>query len=329
MMRPQSYFFKTRPFQRPGSSIFSKGIRRCAHELLLIFSYLDFCVAKFFYPANDQHESQRRFQGKKILIYSVFINNEKDFLRLKNEILDLQTDFDLVLLVNTGEISILGITKNVEKFAVFDRKNTQRDFGSYKFALKKINFDGCRQICLINDSVFWQRNAVSEFLKKAESNKARVIGMSKSTQRGIHLQSYCILFKDPKIDDFRAILELPPVLLKRSIVHFGELRLSRELRKHHSSFDGIWDAEGLLESFQPLTEIERNYRDYLDKYIGVRIPLNPSIHLAIPLYRKAGIIKKVALRENPAKFSTSITSILNGHLQEILVDMPVEDLEKD
>jgi len=328
-MTPTKISSTEQVFQTPGQSYFSVAIRRYAHHFFSTLSYLDFYVAKFFSSAPDYSKINKNFQGQSILIYSVYINDSNEFLRLKNEILNLQTEFDLMVIVNTGVISILEITNEADKILAFDRKNTQRDFGSYKFGLKYLNLEGCRRICLINDSVFWQKDSVLDFLKKAELKDARVIGMTKSSQRGIHLQTYCLVFKEPVMEDFRVILELPPVLFKRSIVFFGELRLTRELMKSQTSFDSIWDADLLLESFQPKNEVERKYHDHLHEYRRVGIPLNPSIHLAVPLYRVAGMIKKVILKENPAKFSNSIITILNDHVQSILLDFPMKDLRKD
>lgn len=328
-MSPVAFFFKDRPFKSPGYRFFSIALRRFANLFFLPLCYVDFFIAKLFRSPPDNLKSEKSIQARNVLIYSVFVNNLSELLRLKIEILSLQTEFDFIMIVNTGATSVLGISKNLEKIAVFDRENTQRDFGSYKFALKHLDFENCVQICLINDSVFWQKHSLTEFIKEAEQNEARIVGMTKSNQRGVHLQSYCILFKEPSIEDFRAILQLPPVMFKRSIVYFGEFRLSKELKKRQVLFDAIWDAEALLESFQPLSEIETDYREYLTKYSGQGISLNPSIHLAIPLYRKAGIIKKVILRENPAKFSSPIRGILSMAVQSILLDLPVKNLERD
>ncbi len=328
-MSQTAFVLEDRPFKSPGYRFFSITLRHIAHLLFLPLCYADFYVAKLFRSPPGNPNIEKSIQARNVLIYSVFINNSMELLRLKIEILSLQTEFDFMMIVNTGATSILGISENLEKIAVFDRKNTQRDFGSYKFALKHLDFEDCRQICLVNDSVFWKKHSLAEFLKEAERDKARVIGMTKSNQRGVHLQSYCILFKEPSIEDFRAILELPPVKFKRTIVYFGEFLLSRELKKRQVSFDAIWDAETLLESFQPLSEIETDYREYLNKYSGLGISLNPSIHMAIPLFRKAGIIKKVILRENPAKFSSPICGILSRGVESILLDLPAENLERD
>lgn len=321
-MSPAEFVMEDRPFESPGFRFFSIASRHFAYLVFLTLCYVDFYTAKLFRSRQGNPEIEKRFQARNVLVYSVFINDSVELLRLKIEIKRLQNEFDLVMIVNTGATSILEISENLEKIAVFDRRNIQRDFGSYKFALEHLDLEGCRRVCLVNDSVFWQKNSLADFVEKAERKEARVIGMTKSNQRGAHLQSYCLLFKDPRIEDFRAILQLPPVLLKRSIVYFGEYRLSKELKKRQVAFDAIWDAEALRESFQPLSQIETHYLEYLNEYNRLGISLNPSIHLAIPLYRKAGIIKKVILRKNPAKFSSPICGILSRHAQSILLDLP-------
>jgi hypothetical protein len=230
------------------------------------------------------------------------VNNIDDFTELDRHLKDYRALFDLIIIVNTGCISIAELMQPQKRIYAFDRANRQRDFGSYQFAIKKVDVESCKILCLINDSVLWDIGALKKFVQNAQNMKEQVIGMTISNQRKLHLQSFCILFKNPNIKHLRSIIEFPNVFLKRSIVLLGEIKLSQELGKLKVSFEGVWSSEALLEKFHPGNKYENELFWKLAHYLQKGIHVNPSIHLAIPLLKQAGVMKKVILNSNPAKF---------------------------
>ena len=301
------------PFRKPYSNSLARLTIKLIYPFLHFFSYIDYCVARIVSidSAKLAANGGNVIESADVLIFAVFINHIADYSQLLLRLGEFEQIFETVVIVNSGSYLLANKLFWNPRTFVYDRENSQRDFGSYKFALAQIDLQRCKRICLINDSVYWSEGAILKFIQKAELLSAPIVGLTKSFQHVEHLQSYCLLFKKPTEIYLTPILNLPPVRFKRTIVIFGEMKLSKFLNNLCIKFEAIWDTNSLLQEFTPSNDVERSLKRTLLSYRERNIELNPSIHFAIPLFRQTGILKKVILKDNPAQFSPSILQVID------------------
>jgi hypothetical protein len=132
-----------------------------------------------------------------------------------------------------------------------ERFNFGRDFGSYKegflyFYRKNID-KSCERLLLFNDSVFYSKKGLADFLKQMAETDLEAAGATENHEISHHLGSFCLSFQGSILRSaiFRnywvnyKLTDVRPAVIKT-----GEMKLSKVLRKCVSSsekFGAIYD----------------------------------------------------------------------------------------
>ena len=125
-----------------------------------------------------------------------------------------------------------------------ERPNYGRDFGSYRTAFLHIHERGwdreCPRLLMLNDSVFYARRHLAAFLRDMRDHEAEVLGATENYEINYHLGSFAIamsgkILRHPRIRNYWRRYRLTDV--RPSVIHGGEMKLSRALRRAVSSED--------------------------------------------------------------------------------------------
>ena len=116
------------------------------------------------------------------------------------------------------------------------RWNVGIDFGAWRMAMHKLSLPraNTKRILLVNDSVYGPLVPLAPLLARMAPDTADLWGLTDSTERGPHLQSYFLLAHEPVVRSpawrsfWRWVLPLP---CKRWTVGRYEIGLSRRIRQ--------------------------------------------------------------------------------------------------
>lgn len=193
---------------------------------------------------KDQVKFAEPYAGQKIMLMALY---EKGRLR----------DDVIAALAAAKALGIYVIGVNTLKLAspddyrhcmdcYIERFNFGRDFGSYKSGFSYIYSNGlaeqCPRLLMINDSVFFSKKHISQFLQDMFVDDVEVLGATENFEIEHHLGSFCIamdngVLKNTKFKkywkDYRCS-DVRPVVIKT-----GEMELSKVLKKVISSPDNF------------------------------------------------------------------------------------------
>ena len=210
-----------------------------------------------------------------------------------------------IVVVNTGNVN----PALNSKILYIQRPNLGRDLYSYAVGLKNINRNSLKHIVLINDSVIWEKGSANQFWKLASKSSYDVVGMTESKQGPYHLQSYAICINNVSTEALTPIESLRPSLMKRTLVEFGEKKISRDWIRNGLSIGPLWKIESLDFGTIQFSKYYGDDQEKISLLLSKSVPLNPTIHLWAELFLKAGVIKKSLLNKNPAKLISPPKSI--------------------
>ena len=177
---------------------------------------------------------EKPLNQKYMLVLAIYEKNNirKDIIRLANE---MRKNDVYILCINNARID----NKN-EIEGLFDcyieRFNYGRDFGCYKqgveYIIGKKWEERLERIIFLNDSIFFSKRQLPEFVKKLVQARACAVGATENFEFNYHLGSFCLsfdskLFKHPKFRKFWQSYRLTDI--RPRVIRKGEIRLTKIL----------------------------------------------------------------------------------------------------
>ncbi|MFU9138958.1 rhamnan synthesis F family protein [Erwinia tasmaniensis] len=250
MKRIVRYFYK----------LFIKVILFSYYSLL---SYRDSIKTKRFTNIIQDKE----FVGGKVMLLALY---EKTALR--NDTIELlkEAKRQNVFIIGVNTLKLSNENYPEELIDVYiERDNFGRDFGSYQAGMqyiyrKKVD-ERCSRLLIINDSVFFSKKGLPEFIKDLFETKTEVLGATENKEISHHLGSFCIsvlgrIVSHEKFENYwknYKLTNVRPLVIKR-----GEFTLSTILKSLVSSennFKAIYDVAFFESALARDKELFHNY----------------------------------------------------------------------
>lgn len=249
-----------------------KGLLRYFYRFFLkvaLFSYYGFLsyrdskkTVKF---ENVLHKKE--FAGGKVMLLALY---EKTVLR--NDTLELLKEAHeqgiFVIAVNTLKLNAENFVPDLIDVYI-ERDNFGRDFGSYQAGMKyffatKIA-EKCERLLIINDSVFFSKKGLAEFVRQLFNTNVEVLGATENKEISHHLGSFCIsidgrIARNSKFESYWKNYKssnVRPLVIKR-----GEFTLSRVLKSLVSSenqFRALYDVNEFEKLIKNDSYLFRNF----------------------------------------------------------------------
>jgi hypothetical protein len=239
---------------------------------------------------------------ERIAIFAVYCNRVEDEIKIRNQVNALLSQFELVLVINTG---LTRLEHNrIKRVFFIDRSNIGRDLVSYAQGAKLLQALGVvGDMMFINDSIDWDQETIDKFLEIAAANQNVVTAAACSKQISPHMQTF--LFYVPRHLSAKILVHIAQIRMmrsKRATVTHGERRLSKVILKHGITITPAIDDSVLQELTLRSDEISLENRALIAKLIKEGVNLNPSIHYWPALWETLRLKKHAIDRSNPAKF---------------------------
>ena len=195
------------------------------------------------------------YGGQKILLIALFEKGQiREDVRIALEAAKVQGVY--VVGVNTLKIDQPdGCREFIDCY--IERFNFGRDFGSYKTGFEYLYTNGlaekCPRLLMINDSVFFSKKHISNFLRDMFVDDVEILGATENHEIEHHLGSFCIAMSNKIINSDKVkrywrryqCSDVRPLVIKK-----GEMGLSKVLRAAVSRGDGyaaLYDVTRALE----------------------------------------------------------------------------------
>jgi hypothetical protein len=273
-----------------------------AGEILDLFLYFDFLFAKILSLTKNESENFKLERNARVVFYSAYLTSESEFQIIQKHVKDELQNFDTTYLINSGEYTPT-LESNLP-LIVINRENRGRDFGSLRYAIQNAgkSLQEVKELLILNDSVYWKAGALKQYVARAQNSEFTVTGLTSSYQHEYHLQSFALHFKGVNNLTLKVLNNIYSFQAKRTIVKFGEKRLSRRLEKLGIHIGSLFDPHIMQLNVNNFSSWYGKDVDAILSLVGQGVPLNPSIHYWPELALSAGVIKKSLFR-NPANFS--------------------------
>lgn len=223
------------------------------------------------------------FNGGKVMLLALY---EKSSLRTDTlELLkEAKRNNVFVIAVNTLKLEEVNFPNDLTDVYI-ERDNYGRDFGSYKAGMTYFfenNFQTkCGRLLIINDSVFFSKLGLSEFVKNLFETKVEVLGATENSQHSHHLGSFCIsvgekIIRNGKFKNFwyeYKASNVRPLVIKRG--EFGLSKLLKSLVSSEQEFKSLFNISFMERKLREDLEFYKNY--YYYRREGVRGWANRSI----------------------------------------------------
>lgn len=210
------------------------------------------------------------FAGGKVMLIALY---EKS--KLRNDTLEILKEAKknniFIIAVNTLKLEEHNYPLDLADVYI-ERDNYGRDFGSYKAGMKYFFDSGfqdkCQRLLIINDSVFFSKKGLPEFIQNLFNSDIEVLGATENSQHSHHLGSFCIsvsdkIIRNPKFKEFWENYKnsnVRPLVIKR-----GEFGLSKALKSMASSeqnFKSIFNVAFMEKKLKSDDELYQNYYYY-------------------------------------------------------------------
>ena len=223
-----------------------------------------------------------------VVIFDTAREVDQDLLRTLRYLSEI--DYAVVLVANYSP-SKLVMDELHDSYSLIVRQNVGRDFGAYKAGLlwlaKQRSLKSIDRLILFNDSVRWTPAGIEICIQRAEVASHQVLGVTISRQRSAHIQSFFYMVKDDAIQFFvEKFFELKNVRFKRSIIHLGERKISKNLETSGIKIGALFDEEELRD--------KRKLNTFGEYHTGPNFdPVNTAIYYSKELKQLShGITKK-------------------------------------
>lgn len=210
------------------------------------------------------------FTGGKVMLLALY---EKSSLR--NDTLELLKEAKrnnvFVIAVNTLRLEEQNYPSELTDVYI-ERDNYGRDFGSYKAGMKYFfdkGFDEkCERLLIINDSIFFSKRGLSEFVRNLFETNVEVLGATENSQHSHHLGSFCIsvagkITRNAKFKSFWLKYKLSnvrPLVIKRG--EFGLSKLLKSLVSSEHHFKSIFNVSFMEKKLNSDKDFYENYYYY-------------------------------------------------------------------
>jgi hypothetical protein len=287
---------------QPSNNSLKRNLRFIMGTLLNILVLVDVVLSsilkKWSLKFDSDDLSVGEFTSSKVCVFAVYCNTSQDEAEI-TEILEIIKNMEYeILIVNTG-----GRKVDFKSAAHVFRKNIGRDLGSLTLGLEILQRQSSlppEQFLFMNDSVFWGRESLKRIIKRAEASKYMITGVTDSTQRSKHIQSYFFHIKDCSKESLD-LFKTKPFVMKRSSVVLGERKISKRMNKTNFSSGVLFPYDFLKSKLSDhKAYYGKSFQD-LEDLVKKNVDLNPTIHFWPVLLNESGIMKK-SLLANPAKF---------------------------
>lgn len=194
---------------------------------LLIFDHLIAGKRSSIYSSPEGVLSS---ESRKLAIIATHILTPEGISNFIFPLADMLAKGYHVYIVDTGHLNFS--TQN-SKVVIMKRRNKGRDFGSFRDALNLLNLENIDELILMNDSCFWNKDSMGNYLDNLPKEFSDLRCITLSFQRAPHPQSYFLHISGPLIDTIRDFFknEVRDWRFKRNIVKRGEIQLGRHLYK--------------------------------------------------------------------------------------------------
>ncbi|MEB5705506.1 rhamnan synthesis F family protein [Pantoea anthophila] len=226
---------------------------------------------------------KNNFAGGKVMLLALY---EKSSLR--NDTLELLKEAKrnniFVIAVNTLKLEDINFPNELTDVYI-ERDNYGRDFGSYKAGMKYFfenNFhEKCERLLIINDSVFFSKLGLSDFVRNLFDTNVEVLGATENSQHSHHLGSFCIsvagkITRNSKFKSFWYDYKpsnVRPLVIKRG--EFGLSKLLKSLVSSEQQFKSLFNVSFMERKLREDHDLFKNY--YYYRREGVRGWANRSI----------------------------------------------------
>lgn len=210
------------------------------------------------------------FTGGKVMLLALY---EKSSLR--NDTLELikEAKRNNVFVVAVNTLRLEEQNYPLELVDVYiERDNYGRDFGSYKAGMKyffdKGFQDKCERLLIINDSVFFSKRGLPEFVQNLFNTDVEVLGATENSQHSHHLGSFCIsvagkITRNVKFKNFWLNYKssnVRPLVIKRG--EFGLSKLLKSLVSSEQNFKSLFNVSFMEKELSSNKELYESYYYY-------------------------------------------------------------------
>jgi hypothetical protein len=207
---------------------------------LTILRFLNF---KQFLLTCLKKPTVHRFNAQvtnKIVLFAIY---EKEVVRddVRNALKELHDLDCTIVLVNSRRLTEVSRNEIAQLVSVYiERPNYGRDFGSYKDGFLWIaenmskDFANLERFLMLNDSVFFSKVHLKNFLSKLLDSPAPVFGATMNYQNTAHIGSFCISLSSPIVQnkEFQKFWNrYRKTDLRAHTIKYGELAFSKMLAK--------------------------------------------------------------------------------------------------
>ena len=132
------------------------------------------------------------------------------------------------------------------------RKNVGRDFGMLRDVFQFIDIPSSGQnLIWLNSSCVWNGNDLQKLISRERSyQSADIISMTDSWRGGHHLQSFFYFVHSDSVEAFKEFFNFGNVKnwrFKRTVVFFGEKKLSNYLKRAGLNLESFYPAKNFSE----------------------------------------------------------------------------------
>ena len=210
---------------------------------------------------RDRVIFENEYENQPILLCAIFEKGElrKDMERLFGIAKEMGA---YVLCVNTKK---LRATEPLDGLidCYIERFNFGRDFGSYQSGFLHVFRKGwekdCPRLLMVNDSVFYGKKNLNNFISEMFSTNKEVLGATENHEHSYHLGSFCISLGNTPINHNRfqrywykyRKCDIRPKVIKRGEMELSKVLLSCVTNPGNfvAKYDATWFSE-LLEHAQ-------------------------------------------------------------------------------
>jgi len=278
-------------------------VRKFAASVLKPLLILDYRIANSSNNFLDFHKSEI-WNGEDVELFVFFVHFER-----KGCIDEIDTRALNFLLENGYNVKVITNNRSLcsNSFNPIFARNLGRDLGVYRDLIKVLfEMDYKGKVILLNNSVAWMANgkliqAMTYLEDNCSSNT--VSTLMESHQPIQHYQSFAfgLDFKSDLVSSF--FNHVKNVRLKRSLINFGELQISKNALKQGLKIKSMFTYEDVVSEFKA-GKTKNGNRIEIQKLVHLQIPLNPTQHFWHEII-SLGFpgIKKNLLTSNPANLS--------------------------
>lgn len=244
---------------------------------------------------KEVHVFGENTDHRKILIMALHQkkNLRKDLVRLLRVVKEKKF---YVILVNTSSIANPQDLNELCDIYI-ERDEYGRDFSSYKLAFmllyRKGMHETCERLIMLNDSVFYARNGLPEFIERLSSSDWDVVGATENFEN-YHIGSFCISMSGNILRENRFMKfwkKYKGTDVRPDVIRKGEVGLTRTICKilRREEIKLLYDISWFLSFMEQNPSIVEHAFEYSRK--SDKIPSSPTLETELQRHFARNSIK--------------------------------------